>query len=161
VHLFGTLNENIVCVFHQCLKFDHCLFLSMSLPFHLLFILLSLWAVKSTTINTDAYFVPFLVSVCWLCHKHASLKCINLATTQSIINCHTYTIIYCMDVQCTAAWTNACTFHQAYHHFTPQIFRPASSELLTTNHEVPGSIPGSTMRIFLVGGGSPLWPWSG
>ena len=29
------------------------------------------------------------------------------------------------------------------------------SELLTTNHEVPGSIPGSTMGIFLVGGGSP------
>jgi hypothetical protein len=28
------------------------------------------------------------------------------------------------------------------------------SELLTTNHEVPGSIPGSTMGIFLVGGGS-------
>jgi hypothetical protein len=26
------------------------------------------------------------------------------------------------------------------------------SELLTTNHEVPGSIPGSTMGIFLVGG---------
>ena len=37
--------------------------------------------------------------------------------------------------------------------------RPASwssgSELLTTNHEVPGSIPGSSMGIFLVGGGSP------
>ena len=29
------------------------------------------------------------------------------------------------------------------------------SELLTTNHEVPGSIPGSTMGIFLVEGGSP------
>ena len=29
------------------------------------------------------------------------------------------------------------------------------SELLTTNHEVPGSIPGSTMEIFLVGGESP------
>jgi hypothetical protein len=29
------------------------------------------------------------------------------------------------------------------------------SELLTTNHEVPDSIPGSTMGIFLVGGGSP------
>ena len=29
------------------------------------------------------------------------------------------------------------------------------SELLTTNHEVPGSIPGSTMGIFLVVGGSP------
>jgi hypothetical protein len=29
------------------------------------------------------------------------------------------------------------------------------SELLTTNHEVPGSIPGSTMGLFLVGGGSP------
>ena len=29
------------------------------------------------------------------------------------------------------------------------------SELLATNHEVPGSIPGSTMGIFLVGGGSP------
>ena len=29
------------------------------------------------------------------------------------------------------------------------------SELLTTNHEVPGSIPGSTMGIFIVGGGSP------
>ena len=29
------------------------------------------------------------------------------------------------------------------------------SELLTTNHEVPGSIPGTTMGIFLVGGGSP------
>jgi hypothetical protein len=29
------------------------------------------------------------------------------------------------------------------------------SELLTTNHEVPGSIPGSTIGIFLVGGGSP------
>jgi hypothetical protein len=29
------------------------------------------------------------------------------------------------------------------------------SELPTTNHEVPGSIPGSTMGIFLVGGGSP------
>ena len=29
------------------------------------------------------------------------------------------------------------------------------SELLTTNHEVPGSIPGSTMGIFLVGGGFP------
>ena len=28
------------------------------------------------------------------------------------------------------------------------------SELLTTDHEVPGSIPGSTMGIFLVGGGS-------
>jgi hypothetical protein len=27
------------------------------------------------------------------------------------------------------------------------------SELLTTNHEVPGLIPGSTMGIFLVGGG--------
>ena len=35
------------------------------------------------------------------------------------------------------------------------------SELPTTNHEVPGSIPGSTMGIFLVGGGSPWWPWSG
>ena len=34
--------------------------------------------------------------------------------------------------------------------------RPASwPELLATNHEVPGSIPGSTMGIFLVGGGSP------
>jgi hypothetical protein len=30
------------------------------------------------------------------------------------------------------------------------------SELLTTNHEVPGLIPGCTMVIFLVGGGSPL-----
>ena len=30
--------------------------------------------------------------------------------------------------------------------------RPAS---WSTNHEVPGSIPGSTMGIFLVGGGSP------
>ena len=29
------------------------------------------------------------------------------------------------------------------------------SVLLTTNHEVQGSIPGSTMEIFLVGGGSP------
>ena len=29
------------------------------------------------------------------------------------------------------------------------------SELLTTNHEVLGSIPGSTMGIFLVEGGSP------
>jgi hypothetical protein len=29
------------------------------------------------------------------------------------------------------------------------------SELLTTNHEVPGSIPASTMGIFLEGGGSP------
>jgi hypothetical protein len=29
------------------------------------------------------------------------------------------------------------------------------SQLLTTNHEVQGSIPGSTMGIFLVGGGSP------
>ena len=29
------------------------------------------------------------------------------------------------------------------------------SQLLTTNHEVPGSIPGSNMGIFLVGGGSP------
>jgi hypothetical protein len=29
------------------------------------------------------------------------------------------------------------------------------SELLTSNHEVPGSIPCSTMGIFLVGGGSP------
>ena len=29
------------------------------------------------------------------------------------------------------------------------------SELLTTNHEVPGSIPGSNMGIFRVGGGSP------
>ena len=29
------------------------------------------------------------------------------------------------------------------------------SELLTTNHEVLGSIPGSTMEIFLVGGESP------
>ena len=29
------------------------------------------------------------------------------------------------------------------------------SEVLTTNHEVPGLIPGSTMGIFLVGGGSP------
>ena len=29
------------------------------------------------------------------------------------------------------------------------------SELLTTNHEVPGSIPDSTMGIYLVGGGSP------
>ena len=29
------------------------------------------------------------------------------------------------------------------------------SELLATNHEVPGSIPRSTMGIFLVGGGSP------
>ena len=28
------------------------------------------------------------------------------------------------------------------------------SELLTTDHEVPGSITGSTMGIFLVGGGS-------
>jgi hypothetical protein len=28
-------------------------------------------------------------------------------------------------------------------------------ELLATNHEVPGSIPGSTMEIFLMGGGSP------
>ena len=32
---------------------------------------------------------------------------------------------------------------------------PPFSELLTTDHEVPGSIPGSTMGIFLVGGGSP------
>jgi hypothetical protein len=30
------------------------------------------------------------------------------------------------------------------------------SELLTTNHEVPGSIPGSTMGIFLVGGRIPV-----
>ena len=29
------------------------------------------------------------------------------------------------------------------------------SVLLTTTHEVPGSIPGSTIGIFLVGGGSP------
>ena len=29
------------------------------------------------------------------------------------------------------------------------------SELLATNHEVPGSIPSSTMGIFLVGGGFP------
>ena len=29
------------------------------------------------------------------------------------------------------------------------------SEFPATNHEVPGSIPGSTMGIFLVGGGSP------
>ena len=29
------------------------------------------------------------------------------------------------------------------------------SELLITNHEVPGLIPGSTMGIYLVGGGSP------
>ena len=29
------------------------------------------------------------------------------------------------------------------------------SELLTTNQEVPGSISGSTIGIFLVGGGSP------
>ena len=34
----------------------------------------------------------------------------------------------------------------------------AVSELLATNHEVPGSIPGSTMGIFLVGGVSPWWP---
>ena len=30
------------------------------------------------------------------------------------------------------------------------------SELLTTNHEVPGSISGSTMGIFLVGGRIPV-----
>ena len=30
------------------------------------------------------------------------------------------------------------------------------SELLTTNHEVPDSIPGSTMGIFLVGGRIPV-----
>ena len=29
------------------------------------------------------------------------------------------------------------------------------TDYLTTNHDVPGSIPGSTMGIFLVGGGSP------
>jgi len=31
------------------------------------------------------------------------------------------------------------------------IFRPASSESLPTNHEVPGSIPGSTVEIFSEG----------
>ena len=30
------------------------------------------------------------------------------------------------------------------------------SEILATNHEVPGSIPGSTMGIFLVGGRIPV-----
>ena len=29
------------------------------------------------------------------------------------------------------------------------------SALLATNHEVPGSIPGSTIGIFVVGEGSP------
>jgi len=33
--------------------------------------------------------------------------------------------------------------------------------LLTTNHEVPGSIPSSTMGIFHVGRESPWWLWSG
>jgi len=32
---------------------------------------------------------------------------------------------------------------------------------MTTNYEVLASILGSTMGIFLVGGGSPWWPWSG
>ena len=30
------------------------------------------------------------------------------------------------------------------------------SELLTTNHEVPGSIPGSTMYVFLWKGKTPM-----
>jgi hypothetical protein len=42
-----------------------------------------------------------------------------------------------------------------YYYLLRQIFLIFSSELLATNHEVPGSIPGSTMGIFLVGGGSP------
>ena len=32
---------------------------------------------------------------------------------------------------------------------------------LTTNHEVPGSIPGSTMGIFPCRERFPCWPWSG
>ena len=39
--------------------------------------------------------------------------------------------------------------------FFPTILVVWWSELLTTNHEVPASIPGSTMGIFLVRGGSP------
>ena len=44
------------------------------------------------------------------------------------------------------------------------IIRPASwssGQSFWLLHEVSGSIPGSTMGIFLVGGGSPWWPWSG
>jgi hypothetical protein len=50
--------------------------------------------------------------------------------------------------------------HVKRENFNEQFSRMTSlvvwwSELLTTNHEVQGSIPGSTMGIFLVGGGSP------
>jgi hypothetical protein len=45
--------------------------------------------------------------------------------------------------------------HKIFNKFvsTSLVFR--WSEILTTNNEIPGSIPGSTMGIFLVGGGSP------
>jgi hypothetical protein len=35
------------------------------------------------------------------------------------------------------------------------------SGLLTTSHEVPGSIPGPAVGIFPHRGRSPWWPWSG
>ena len=59
---------------------------------------------------------------------------------------------------------NTILLHSDHRHVSATnlaIFRMVSSlvvewsELLATNHEVPGSIPGSTMGIFLVGGGSP------
>ena len=53
---------------------------------------------------------------------------------------------------------NYCSFKKKHEIKTKYIMTSLVvwwSELLTTNHEVPGSISGSIMGIFLLGGGSP------